>query len=101
MSGKYFFSSFPGFDHDPNTPVSKEFARLAKQRGWKPRSKTWKRNWKQCIGDEYDHLIGQRANNLETWQDLCNKLDIEGEFTSITKCRKVRVIAKRMTGLLY
>ncbi|KAJ6006874.1 hypothetical protein N7451_004818 [Penicillium sp. IBT 35674x] len=83
-----FFASFPGFDHHPNSPVSKEFTRLAQWRGWKDGSKNWRKNWNHCMGEQYDSLIGSRVNDLATWQQMCRKLDIAGDFPSINKCRK-------------
>lgn len=84
-----FFASFPGFDHHPNNPVSKEFKRLAKWTGWKNGSKKWRKNWNRCMAEQYDLLIGDRINDLATWQQMCRKLDIPGEFPSINKCRQV------------
>lgn len=84
-----FFASFPGFDHRPDNPVSKEFGRLAKWRGWKNGSKNWRKNWNSCMAEQYDLLIGDRINDLATWQQMCRKLDIPGEFPSINKCRQV------------
>jgi hypothetical protein len=87
-----YFASFSGFDHEPNNPVSEEFKRLAKWRGWKTGSKNWRKNWNRCITEQYDLLIGDRIDDLATWQQMCRKLDILGEFPSITKCRKVGVL---------
>ena len=38
---------------------------------------------------EYDRRIGSRVNTLDEWQELCDKVGIEEELPSITKCRKV------------
>ncbi|KAJ5641311.1 hypothetical protein N7490_005311 [Penicillium lividum] len=84
----YFFSSFHGFDHQPDNPVSMEFYRLAEWRHWKNGSKKWRKNWNRCIYEHYDLLIGDRVNDLRTWQQMCHKLDLPGDLPSITKCRK-------------
>lgn len=84
-----FFSGFPGFHQDPDAPVSTEFARLTAFRGWAPGSKNWKRNWNACMEAEYDRLIGNRATRLETWQELCEKLDLDDSLPSIRQCRMV------------
>lgn len=84
-----FFASFPGFDHHPDNLVSKEFERLAKWRGWQNGSKNWKKNWNRCMAEQYDLLIGERIHDLATWQQMCRKLNIPGEFPSINKCRQV------------
>ncbi|KAJ5183896.1 hypothetical protein N7492_001512 [Penicillium capsulatum] len=88
MSRAWFFDQFPDFDHDPQGRVSEEFKRLAAHGKWKPQGKTWKRQWNLCVGDNWDHLIGHRSNYLETWQAMCYKLELSGDFSSITKCRK-------------
>ncbi|KAJ5660543.1 hypothetical protein N7507_006994 [Penicillium longicatenatum] len=88
LQASTYFASFSDFDHEPNSPVSEEFKRLAKWRGWKIGSKNWRKNWNRCITEQYDLLIGDRINDLATWQQMCRKLDISGEFPSITKCRK-------------
>lgn len=84
-----FFAKFPKFNYNPTLPVTDEFNRLARARRWTKESKAWKKNWKLCMGAQYDHLIGTRINDLNTWKHMCHKLKIPGEFTSITKCRKV------------
>lgn len=84
-----FFAGFPGFRQDPKASVSAEFARLAKSRGWKPGTKKWKTSWFLCIDAEYDRLIGDRSSSLELWQELCRKLDLDGDLPSIRKCRMV------------
>ncbi|KAJ5702674.1 hypothetical protein N7488_010222 [Penicillium malachiteum] len=83
-----FFNKFPDFDYDPEKPVSQEFKRLGAKMGWRQGSRKWKKNWNICMDEQYDRLIGTRVNNLDTWQQICCKLLIPGEFTSIRQCRK-------------
>ncbi|KAJ5190054.1 hypothetical protein N7491_007905 [Penicillium cf. griseofulvum] len=73
---------------NPDLAVSSAFVLVSLQRGWKPGSKTWRKNWNACMNMEYDRLIGCRVNRLATWQDLCAKVGIEGSFTSINQCKK-------------
>ncbi|KAJ5953088.1 uncharacterized protein N7479_011501 [Penicillium vulpinum] len=77
-----------GADHNPDLPVSFAFGLVGLQRGWKPGSKTWKKNWNSCMNSEYDRLIGCRVSSLVTWQELCTKVGINDSFTSITQCKK-------------
>ncbi|KAJ5817447.1 hypothetical protein N7447_009680 [Penicillium robsamsonii] len=77
-----------GASHNPDLPVSSAFCLVGQQRGWKPGSTTWKRNWNACMNSEYDRLIGCRVNSLATWQELCMKVGIKGSFASITQCKK-------------
>ncbi|KAJ5081142.1 hypothetical protein N7456_013380 [Penicillium angulare] len=83
-----FFDGFSKFDYDDTETVISEFHRLGRSRGWKKGSKTWRRNWKLCMSEMYDSVIGDHINDLETWRQLCRKLDIQGELNSITKCKK-------------
>ncbi|KAJ5937554.1 hypothetical protein N7454_003896 [Penicillium verhagenii] len=83
-----FFESFPGFSHHPKNPVSKEFERLSTWRGWKTGSARWKKNWNRCMAEQYHSLIGIRVNDLSTWQRMCQKVSLDGDLSSITKCRK-------------
>lgn len=79
-----------GAEYDPGLPISIAFGFVGLQRGWKPGSKTWKRNWNACMNYEYDRLIGCRVTSPATWQHLCAKVGIEGSFRSINQCKKVR-----------
>lgn len=79
-----------GAAYNPELPISVAFGLISLQRGWKPGSKIWKRNWNACMNDEYDRLIGYRVANLATWQELCAKVGINDSFTSINQCKKVR-----------
>lgn len=78
-----------GASYNPELPISVAFGLIGLQRGWKPGSKTWKKNWNACMNDEYDRLIGYRVANLATWQELCAKVGLKNSFTSINQCKKV------------
>lgn len=84
-----FFGDFPNFKPNLDAPISAEFKRLAQQRQWKANSRRWRKMWNTCIGQEYDRIIGQNLSSLQTWQRLCEELDLKGPFTSITQCKKV------------
>ncbi|CAI7578022.1 unnamed protein product [Penicillium manginii] len=83
-----WFARFPKFNHNPDAKVSDEFKRLGEQRGWKPSSRTWKKNWRECWNYEYDRLIGHRATSLAAWQQMCAKLGLDNTLPSIRKCKK-------------
>lgn len=83
-----------GAAYNPELPISAAFRLISLQRGWKPGSKTWKRNWNACMNDEYDRLIGCRVANLATWQELCAKIGINDSFTSIKQCKKVKSLSQ-------
>lgn len=96
LEERAFFQGFPGFCQNPNAPVSAEFARLAQLRGWKPGSHNWKRNWNACMRAEYDRLIGNRVASLDTWQQLCRKLNLDDSLPSIRQCRLVSLASMRL-----
>ncbi|KGO76043.1 hypothetical protein PITC_012000 [Penicillium italicum] len=77
-----------GAPYNPDLPITFAFSLVALQRGWKPGSKKWKKNWNSCMNGEYDRLIGCRVSSLATWQELCTKVGIEDCFTSINQCKK-------------
>lgn len=83
-----FFAQFPEFDYHPDAPITKEFKRLARQRKWQHRSKTWRKNWNLCMKADYQSRIGVQVSKIETWQRMCTKVGI-AVFPSITKCKKV------------
>ncbi|KAJ5555873.1 hypothetical protein N7535_008303 [Penicillium sp. DV-2018c] len=74
--------------HDPNISIIYAFGLLSEQRGWKQGSKRWKKAWNACMDSEYNRLIGSRVTSLPTWQELCDKVGLQGPFTSITQCKK-------------
>lgn len=86
-----FFHKYSDFDYNPRVPVSAEFKRLGRLRKWSPGSKTWRKKWNACMGEMYDISIGNRICSLETWQKMCEKVGIEGAYTSIRQCRQVRL----------
>ncbi|OQD88830.1 hypothetical protein PENANT_c003G10601 [Penicillium antarcticum] len=77
-----------GVLYRPELPVSYHFSIVSKARKWKTNSKTWKKNWNLCLACEYDRLIGYSNMHLETWQEICRQVGIEGTFSSINKCKK-------------
>lgn len=92
MSTNDFFANFPKFTHDPSAPISKEFSRLANQRQWRKKSKTWKKQWNRCMNSEYERQIGSTLTGLEAWVALCNEMGLDGPFMSIRQCKKVWTI---------
>lgn len=89
MTESSFFASFPTFQHNPNAAVSSEFHRLAQHRQWKQGSRNWKKNWNRCVNTEYDRILGNNVVYLDDWIELCEELGLDGDFTSIRKCKMV------------
>ncbi|EAW19069.1 uncharacterized protein NFIA_090270 [Aspergillus fischeri NRRL 181] len=83
-----FFTDFSDFKPNPDASASDEFNRLANHRKWKIGSKTWRKMWNRCMALEYDRLLGKNLSGLQSWQQLCEELDLKGPFTSIKQCKK-------------
>lgn len=59
----------------------------ATQKKKKKKASNAKANRKRDIVREFDDYFGS-ASKLENWQMLCEDLGLEGDFGSLTKCRK-------------
>ncbi|KAL8680113.1 MAG: hypothetical protein Q9224_006970, partial [Gallowayella concinna] len=90
MSRSTFFDQYPDFDHDPATPIEEEFQRLAELQGWRKKTTDWKINRGECLQAEFELHLGsiEVSGKLAAWQALCRELDITGDLSSITKCKK-------------
>ncbi|KAJ5818906.1 hypothetical protein N7474_004497 [Penicillium riverlandense] len=83
-----FFSKHPNIGTDPTMKTTRDFNRLARQRGWDPDSTVWKLHWNDFISAKLDGLFGGRDKDLKTWQEVCGKLGLRGDFSSFNKCKK-------------
>lgn len=84
-----FFSRFQEFVPNHSAPAKDEFTRLAHQRGWKVDGKTYRKHWATFTASEFVRHYGREETKLENWQNLCREVRVEGDISSITKCRKV------------
>lgn len=66
-------SSNPVQASHPLNPTIQPFSMRARRRG---------------IVGEFDRYFGS-VNNLENWQRLCQDVGVDGDHSSITKCREV------------
>ncbi|KAE8377106.1 hypothetical protein BDV26DRAFT_264426 [Aspergillus bertholletiae] len=87
MESGYDYSRFPGFQPNPSSSATSEFARLANHMGWKPGSKTYKREWANFTQSEFSRHFGAEGK-LQNWQALCQELRLDVPTASITQCRK-------------
>jgi hypothetical protein len=44
----------------------------------------------RAVVEEFDNYFG--TGTLEDWQRLCLDIGLDGDYNSITQCRKVRII---------
>ncbi|KAJ5475312.1 hypothetical protein N7539_008378 [Penicillium diatomitis] len=82
-----FFDQYPQFNYNPSTPITNEFARLAKTRKWRLGTRVYRENQRLCVRYEYKFLVGDRTE-LETLQLVCEKIGLAGDLSSIAKCKK-------------
>ncbi|KAJ5371562.1 hypothetical protein N7517_003568 [Penicillium concentricum] len=82
-----------GAQYDPDLPISLAFRLAGAQRGWKPGSKTWKRNWNSCMDSEYDRLIGCRAL-ARVHVNLVDVLDAWNSDVTPTQFKSKEALAK-------
>ena len=41
------------------------------------------------MNTEYDRILGNNVVYLDDWIELCEELGLDGDFTSIRKCKMV------------
>lgn len=87
ITTKTYFSNFHDFTPDPTASLTANFARLKLQRNWGPKKAG--KFWRKCVAEEYIRLIGDKFGGLDDWIELCLELGLEGDFGSVTKCKKV------------
>ena len=77
----------------PNASASleDEFALLAIDHNWVPRTKKYRTEQQKFLVSEYNRHLGyvEVANKLDGWQKLCLEVGIETPPPSITQCKKV------------
>jgi len=83
-----WFAKYPEFEPDPVAPLLVEFSRLAIHQNWEEGSKKYRKEWGNCVGENFTTEFGQNASNLAGWQALCIEVGITDVPTSITGCRK-------------
>ncbi|KAF2807814.1 uncharacterized protein BDZ99DRAFT_391589 [Mytilinidion resinicola] len=59
-----FFLSFADFTVYADKANAVNFGRLGFKRGWRLNSKTWRRNWRACFGNEYRPELNPYADSF-------------------------------------
>ncbi|KAL4860508.1 hypothetical protein BDV12DRAFT_191666 [Aspergillus spectabilis] len=78
-----FFSRFPGFQPNASFSAAEEFSRLAHHMNWTASSKRYRQELAKFASAEFAHYYNI-GNKLQNYQALCQELQIEGSFASIT-----------------
>ncbi|KAF8336078.1 hypothetical protein F5887DRAFT_1250067, partial [Amanita rubescens] len=87
-----FFANYPDFSHNPGTPVSVEFQRLAKRYKWKRKSPEYKDAWAQfgaAMGKQFADYYGSDVHDINAWQALCIELGVDPVPDTIAQCKKI------------
>ena len=101
-----YWSRFPDFEHNANTPIRKEFRRLAQLKGWvgsdPQQQKKYRREWGKCFLSEFTKHYGQDDSSLAGWQSLCGEVGLEEIPQSVKECRSVSFLMLLTSGgILY
>lgn len=106
-----FFRAYPQFQYNPRGAPMGEFRRLVSHNAWdperakqeehaqEPASRAYnaaKTSFFDAFRKEFDHLFGDDAEAVSTWQSLCETLGVEPIPGSVTQCRKVSVPTSRI-----
>ncbi|KAL8808496.1 MAG: hypothetical protein Q9182_000047 [Xanthomendoza sp. 2 TL-2023] len=90
MAQSVFFDQYPNFRQRHTAPILNEFRRLAQTQGWRKVDDAWKINRQACLQAEFEFHFGsiETENKLAGWQNLCQELGVDGDTSSIAKCKK-------------
>ncbi|RXW19646.1 hypothetical protein EST38_g6205 [Candolleomyces aberdarensis] len=88
---KSFFERYPSFDYNAFEPSTSEFRRLAKLMGWRrddPEQKAAYEAFTDALANQFNSNYGSDAENLESWQKLCDNLGIYPIPDDLIEARK-------------
>ncbi|KZP17202.1 hypothetical protein FIBSPDRAFT_973907 [Athelia psychrophila] len=88
MASAYWAAFAPAFIRDSQAGFAAEFARLAAQKRWNPRSKAWRRERIRCYSQEFEALYGA-SDKLEGWVLLCAEVGAKEIPASKTQAKKI------------
>lgn len=88
-----FFAHYPTFQYNTTTPVTREFRRMCTFFHWGGNS-TQRKDARESLGTamvlQFNAFYGTDIHDINSWQNLCQVLEIDPIPDSITACRKVR-----------
>lgn len=91
------FAKYPEFDYMPNKPLWGEFDRLGQHFKWPgPRRDQVKKEFRDALVGEFNHVYGMDENNLESWVKLCQAMGLSAPKT-LKEAHKVRKLVWLIT----
>jgi len=87
-----FFSQYIGFEYDPSNAPNSEFYRLCDHFNWErhdyERESAYD-EFKDALTQQFNANYGTDAEDLDAWQNLCIRLNIEPVPSTLKRCRQV------------
>lgn len=87
-----FFARYPAFPYDPTSPVMTEFNRLRTFSNWATGSRLEqraRRGLQDAMILQFNDFFGTDVNDIRSWHNLCQVLDIVPVPEGLTACKKV------------
>ncbi|KAF9553651.1 hypothetical protein CPC08DRAFT_727758 [Agrocybe pediades] len=102
-----YFSNYPNFDYNPDAAPTSEFNRMCDEFGWIRRGHSSAREptpeerrlqkcraeahrlFKDALTKQFNANFGTDYNSLESWQDLCRRIDVNPPPSKLKECRQI------------
>jgi len=89
-----YFSQYPTFAYNTSEPPTSEFNRMCKSFGWHhPKHVALKKQARKLFRDaltkQFNSKYGTSADDIASWQLLCNRLGIFPIPNTLKECRQV------------
>ncbi len=89
-----FFSRYPEFDYDSDLSFIDEFYRMCDHFGWRRYSNERDQArdaMRRAMVQQFNHTFGTNAEDLASWQKLCEIIQIDPIPDKLKQCRRVRL----------
>ncbi|KAI0637823.1 hypothetical protein C8Q77DRAFT_393144 [Trametes polyzona] len=84
-----FFDSYPEFDYDHTAPFHGEYLRMGKELHWNREEREAARDaLRHAMVQQFNNVYGTNAEDLESWQLLCNALGMDPVPDKLKACRR-------------
>ena len=97
-----FFDLYARFDYDPDLPFIDEFNRMCDYFHWKsndPERLQARSQLNRAMELQFNDTFGTNANDIASWQKLCEIIQIHPIPTNIADCRRVRLLQVVLTSI--
>ncbi|OJA12927.1 hypothetical protein AZE42_09298 [Rhizopogon vesiculosus] len=105
-----FFAKYPEFDYNSSASASREFYRMCNKFGWGKEDDERQcahNDFKDALVQQFNHIYGTDADDLASWNTLCQIVRVSPIPDTLKSCRKavkkthvniVDLIDTKMTG---